>query len=435
MPSQSSERLFIHNASQLILPQLVNGPSGRRLTLQTIAGGAVLTENGRIALAGTTLALEKDPRVKSALTFDASRGVVTPGFVDSHTHLVFAAARQDEYERRIQGARYESIAAAGGGIRNSVRRLRELSEDELFARARHWCVEFLRHGTTTIEAKSGYGLDTQNELKILRVLARLQRDESIPLEIVPTFLGAHEIPDEYRNRRETYIDLICEEMIPRVAREKLAVFCDVFCERNVFTIDEARRILTIAARHALKLKIHADQLTRNGGARLAVELGAVSADHLEHVDNDDVRLLAGSRTVATLLPGASFHLGMKQLPPARQLLDSGAIVALATDFNPGTSPTINMQTILSIACSSLRMTPAESFAAATLGGAHALDGANRWGSIEAGKPADLVVFDAEDYRLVPYHYGMNLVRAVIKAGCLLFDTHEKGRQQGLFVGN
>lgn len=420
MLNQDTSTLFIHSASQVITPEMESGKQSK-IGLKIIEQGAVLIQGDRIVDVGQTEELRAHARAQSAISLDASGCVVAPGFVDSHTHPVFVATRQEEYEMRIQGESYASIAAAGGGIRNSVRRLRAASEEQLFATARTRCAQFLAYGTTTIEAKSGYGLDLENELKILRVLRRLQQDTQVPLEIVPTFLGAHEIPDEFRNQRSKYVDLVCDVMIPRIAVERLAEFCDVFCETGVFSIDESRRILMTARRHGMKLKIHADQLTYTGGTKLAVELNAVSADHLEHIDDSDVALLSGSPAVATLLPGASFHLGMKRLPPARKLLDSRAFVALATDFNPGTSPSVNMQTILSIAGSTLHMTPAESFVAATLGGARAVGRENTLGSLDKGKQADIVIFNVDDYRLVPYHYGMNMTRALIKKGQILFD--------------
>ncbi len=420
MSSTRSESLLLHGAAQLITPRPNTSRRGYSGQLRVVSDGAVFIEDGRIVEAGPTNEVRRNPRVRNTESLDASACVIAPGFVDSHTHLVFAATRQEEYEMRIRGAGYEAIAAAGGGIRNSVRRLRDCSEGELFEKSRRWCQLFLEHGTTTLEAKSGYGLSVESELKILRVLRRLRDDPTQPLEIVPTLLGAHEIPDEYRDRPSVYVDLICEEMIPQVAEERLAEFCDVFCEAHVFTVEQARKILTAAKRHGLKVKIHADQLTRNGGARLAVELGATSADHLEHISEDDISLLADSSVTATLLPGASFHLGMKQFAPGRRLWDSGARVALATDFNPGTSPSVNMQIILSMACSELRLTPAEAFIAATAGGAQALDRQDQIGSLGPGQQADLVIFDVDDYRRVPYHFGMNLVRGVIKKGRVLF---------------
>jgi imidazolonepropionase len=426
MSGRQLPNLIILNAAQVITPLFRISGFALNSTLHVIPDGAILVQDGMILAVGTTEAIRADFRSHGAVPVDASHCVVAPGFVDSHTHLVFAATRQEEYEMRLHGASYESIAAAGGGIRNSVRRLREVTEDELLEQARQRCAQFVCYGTTTIEAKSGYGLDLENELKILRVLARLKEDPQVALEIVPTFLGAHEVPDEFRENPGKYVDLVCEGMIPRVAREKLADFCDVFCESGVFTADQSRRILTTAQRNGLKLKIHADQLSHSGGTRLAVDLGAISADHLEQIDEEDIALLAKSKVVATLLPGATFHLGGNHFAPARRLLDSGACVALASDFNPGTSPTVNMQMILAIACSSLRMTPAETFAAATLGGACALGWAERLGSLQAGKQADLVLFDVNDYRLVPYHYGMNMVRAVIKKGRILFDRRSMG---------
>jgi imidazolonepropionase len=421
MTDSNAPRLFVHNASQLLNPFFRNSIPGGRLSLEVIRDGAALIEGDRILAIGPSAALRRDERLQGSISLDVSNCVVGPGFVDSHTHPVFASTRHEEYEMRIQGASYESIAAAGGGIRNSVRTLRAASELSLLARTRQHCHQFLAHGTTTIEAKSGYGLDLANELKILQVIDHLRNDPENSLEIIPTFLGAHEIPDEYRDRRGDYVDLVCDKMIPMVAARELAMFCDVFCEAGVFSVEESRRILKTAESHGLGMKLHADQLTHSGGTRLAVELGAASADHLEYIDDCDIALLASSSVVATLLPGASFHLGATKFAPARKLLEAGVTVALATDFNPGTSPTVNMQAILSIAGSSLRMTPEEAFAAATLGGARALRLDDRLGSLTPGKQADLVVYDVEDYRLIPYHYGMNHVRAVIKKGRIVFD--------------
>ncbi len=420
MPSNSKTNLFLRHAAQVVTPQESGRLAVDRPSLLVTADGAIIIRDRLIAALGTTTQLENSSIAKDCQVIDLTGCVVAPGFVDSHTHLVFAATRHEEYEMRIRGASYESIAASGGGIRNSVRRLRALSEEELFHQARFWCSEFLRYGTTTIEAKSGYGLDLENEIKILHVLKRLNEDRAVPLEIVPTFLGAHEIPDEYRRQPGEYVDLVCDVMIPRVARENLAEFCDVFCEQHVFSVDQSRRILSTAKQFGMKQKIHADQLTHNGGARLAAELGATSADHLEYIDDTDIGLLAESHVTCTILPGASFHLGKNIFAPARKLLNAGATLALATDFNPGTSPSVNMQTILAIAGSSLQMTPEEAMIAATAGGAHALARSNRLGSLGLGMQADITIFAVDDYRRIPYHYGMNLVRGVIKRGEIIF---------------
>ncbi|MCZ7583836.1 MAG: imidazolonepropionase [Deltaproteobacteria bacterium] len=297
---------------------------------------------------------------------------------------------------------------------SSVRALRAMDESELLDRALERAAQFLAYGTTMIEAKSGYGLDLESELKILRVIKRL--GEQSPLDVVPTFLGAHEIPPEFRNDREGYLKLICERMIPAVADEGLAEFCDVFCESHVFSVDESRRVLEAGARHGLAPKIHADQLARTGGTRLACEIGAVSVDHADYADEEDIAALADGKTIATLLPGCVFHLGLTHQPPARAMIDAGAAVALATDFNPGSAPSLSIPMTLALACNNLRMTPAEALAAATINGAFAMRRADRAGSIEPGKQADLVVLALEDERLIPYHFGMRPVRMTIKNG-------------------
>ena len=340
-----------------------------------------------------------------------------PGFVDSHTHLIHAASRAEEYELKIQGASYEEIARKGGGILNSVKKLRATTAEELKKRALAALKQFAAYGTTTIEAKSGYGLDMASELKILKLHKELATAQ--PLEIVSTFLGAHVVPAEFRGKpkgTEEYIALLTKKLIPEVAKQKLAEFCDVFCDRGAFTRPQARAVLDTGKRSGLMPRIHAEQLSRTGAAQLAVELGAASCDHLEQVRASDIRVLGKSKTVATLLPGCDFHLGLKQYAPARALIDAGVIVALATDYNPGTSPTLSMPMILSLACNQLRMTPAEAIAAATMNAAYALRRAEKIGSLEVGKQADIAVFDVADYREIPYYFGVNHCWMTLKRG-------------------
>jgi len=387
--------------------------------LEIIEDGAVLARDGVIVAVGATS--EVTPRAAvDALHIDASNCVVMPGFVDAHTHPVFAGTREDEYEMRAAGLTYQEIAARGGGIRSTVRRTRAASEDELFELGKIRVRWLLEHGTTTVEAKSGYGLTVADELKILRVIRRL--NDETALDLIPTFLGAHEIPDEYRNRRKEYIQLVIDEMLPLVAGEGLARYCDVFCESHVFTVDESRRVLTRAKELGLGIRLHAEQLSLSGGARLAAELGANSADHLEWVDQAGIEVLRQAGVIAILLPGAVFNLGLARYAPARAMIDAGLAVALATDFNPGSSPTPSMQMILSIACTQMRMTPAEVVTAATINAACSLGCEARLGSLEAGKQADIVVYDCSDYRQIPYFFGVNHAVVVIKKGRVIIDS-------------
>ncbi len=377
--------------------------------------------DGKIAAVGARAKIEALPEASAAEKMDLGGRVALPGFVDSHTHLIHAASRAEEYELKIAGASYEEIARKGGGILNSVKKLRAATSDALKRRAHHALKQFAAYGTTTIEAKSGYGLDVANELKILRLHKELAAEQ--PLDIVSTFLGAHVVPSEYRGEAsgaKKYIALLTEELIPEVAQEKLAEFCDVFCDRGAFTREQSAEILQAGKRHGLTPRVHAEQLTRTGAAQLAVRLGAASCDHLEQVNSSDIAALAKAQTVATLLPGCDFHLGLKQYAPARKLIDAGAIVALATDYNPGTSPTVSMPMILSVACSQLRMTPAEAITAATINAAHALRRDNRVGSLGVGKFADLAVFDVADYREIPYYFGVNTCWMTIKRGVVVY---------------
>ncbi len=376
---------------------------------------------GGIVAAGPRVQVEKHADARRAEKLDVGGRIVLPGFVDSHTHLIHAASRAEEYELKIQGASYEEIARKGGGILNSAKKLRAATAEMLKRRVRAALQEFASYGTTTLEAKSGYGLDVASELKILGLHRELNAEQ--PLEIVSTFLGAHTVPAGFRGRPDgpqRYINLLVEQLLPEVVNNRLAEFCDVFCDRGAFTRKQSERILSEGKLHGLVPRIHAEQLSRTGAAQLAVELGAASCDHLEHVNATDIRALAKSCTVATLLPGCDFHLGLQRYAPARKLIDAGAIVALATDYNPGTSPTVSMPMILSLACSQLRMTPAEAIAAATINAAYALRREKRIGSLEEGKQADLAVFEVEDYREIPYYFGMNRCWMTMKRGEIIY---------------
>ena len=379
--------------------------------------GAILLQDGRIAAVGKRARVEARKEAKSAEKIDVGGRVVLPGFVDSHTHLIHAASRAEEYELKIQGASYEQIARKGGGILNSAKKLRAATVEKLKKRARAALEEFASYGTTTVEAKSGYGLDVASELKILQLQRELKSEQ--PLEIVPTFLGAHVVPAEFRGKphgAERYVEILIEQMLPEIVNEGLAEFCDVFCDRGAFTREQARRILSEGKQHGLAPRLHAEQLSRTGASQLAIELGAASCDHLEKVNDADIRALGRSKTVATLLPGCDFHLGWKAYAPARKLIEADAVVALATDFNPGTSPTVSMPMVLSLACTQLRMTPAEAISAATINAAYALRREGEIGSLEVGKRADLAVFEVEDYREIPYYFGMQRCWMTIKDG-------------------
>lgn len=418
--------LLIRNIAQVLTlrgePGAHRGPAMRELGI--VENGAILVRAARIEWVGPTKEIPvRMPGVRYEVIDGVGLDLVAlPGFVDAHTHPVFAGTRADEYDLRCQGRSYEEIAAAGGGIAASVRQLRAATIEQLVSRAEGNFWLFLRHGTTTIEAKSGYGLSTDEELKALRALALLKTRSR--LEIIPTFLGAHSIPEEFRDSRDAYVESIVRDMIPAVARDGLAQFCDVFCDTGYFTVEEARTILTAAREAGLGLRLHADQLSHSGGARLAAEMRALSADHLEWIEDPDIAALKEAGTVATLLPGAAFNLRSKY-PPARRLIDGGVPVALATDFNPGSSYTLNMQIILSIACSQMGMTPAEAVTAATINGAHAIGAADRLGSIEEGKQADIVLMNVPDYREIPYFFGVNHCAVTVKKGKILVDRLEK----------
>src|SRR6185437_5134489 len=346
----------------------------------------------------------------------AGKRIVLPGFVDAHTHPVFAGNRANEFEQRTAGASYREIASAGGGIRATVRATRNASPKDLVKAGKHYAAWFLRCGTTTVEAKSGYGLTLEDELKILRAIKQLDQETS--LNYVPTFLGAHDIPSEYKSRPQMYVSLVINEMLPRVAAEKLAAYCDIFCEEGVFTTDEAWQILSAARCHGLGLRIHADQLSLSGGAKLAAELNAATADHLEHTAVPGIVALKAANVQPVLLPGSVYALGSNRYPAARQMIDAGLGVVLATDFNPGSSPTPSMTMILSLACTQMKMTPAEAITAATINAAYSLGRGDEIGSLERGKRADFVIHDISDYRELPYWFGVEHPWRVYTSGKL-----------------
>ena len=405
--------LGILNCSELVT---LAGPARPRVgaelrELQVIPDGAMLIRDGRVERVGPRREIEMDAATQ---VIDAGGRVVMPGFVDAHTHPVFAGNRADEFEKRAEGASDPEIAAAGGGIRSTVRRTRAASEAELLAAASRHADWFLRNGTTTIEAKSGYGLSVSDELKLLRVIAKIR-----PLRVVPTFLGAHEVPAEYHGRREEYLKLVIEEMLPRAA--PLAKFCDVFCEPRVFPVDDARRVLEAAKRRGLGLRMHADQLENGGGARLAAELGAATADHLEHTDAPGIAALHDAHVQPVLLPGAVYALGSRNYPAARAMIAAGLAIVLATDFNPGTSPTPSMPMILSIAATQMKIAPAEGISASTINAAFSLGLGAEVGSLEPGKRADFAIHDCGDHRELAYFFGMETAQEVYIDGRLVYS--------------
>jgi imidazolonepropionase len=410
--------LVIRNAGQVVAvtqssERLLRGPAMRAPALLTQA--SVILQGDRITWMGATSQLPALPA--DAEIVDATGKVVLPGFVDSHTHLIFAGSREDEFEQRLEGATYQQIAARGGGINATVRRVRQSSKEELKALARPRLGRLLAAGVTTVEVKSGYGLTLADELKSLEAIAELNAEG--PWELVPTFLGAHAVPPEFGEDRAGYVRLLIDEMLPEIARSKLAEFCDVFCETGVFGLDESAAILTRAQQLGLQLKVHADELTPLGGAQLAARLNATSADHLLCITDRGIDALAAAGTVATLLPGTAFFLGLPYAP-ARRLLDRGVTVAVASDCNPGTCMTENLPLVGAMACTQMKMLPGEVVAAMTLNAAAALGRSDRIGSLEIGKQADLVICDIPDYRHLFYHFGMNHVWRVVKRGRLVY---------------
>ena len=414
-----AESIAILNCSQVVT---VAGPTRPRVgpemrELSIVSSGALLLRGSRIERVGTTAEIET--LIDNECTVvDAGGRVVLPGFVDAHTHPVFAGTRVDEFEERAIGATYQEIAAGGGGIQSTVNRTRAATLNELVSAGNQYAHWFIRCGTTTVEAKSGYGLSLEDELKLLRAIKVL--NEETHLRYVPTFLGAHSIPPEYRARRSEYVSLIIDEMLSRVAEEKLAEYCDVFCEDRVFTPDESWKILSAARCHGMSLRIHADQLSLSGGAKLAAELATATADHLEHTDSEGIAALKSAAVQPVLLPGSVYALGSSHYPQARAMIDAGLAVVVATDFNPGSSPTPSMPMILSLAATHMKMTPAEAVTAATVNAAYSLNRGDQLGSLEPKKIADVVIHDCADYRELAYFFGIEHAWRVYASGELVY---------------
>jgi imidazolonepropionase len=411
--------LLVNIGQLLTLRSELNGPRrGASLSeLGIIHDATVICLGGKIVSVGATKDALRDPWLKKnrkkVTEIDCLGRLVLPGFVDSHTHPVFAKPRLLDFEKRISGASYEEIAEAGGGIRSSIDGVRRAAKSALAQKVLATLEDLARHGTTTVEAKSGYGLNLESELKSLEAIRAPAREW--PGTVVPTFLGAHVVPPEYRGRSQEYVGLVCNEMIPAVAKRKLARFVDVFCDRGAFSAAETERIFSTAQQHGLAVRAHVGQLSETRLGRL-LRYAPASLDHMDHVNGADLAPLAQTSTVVTFVPGANYFLGLGRYPNARGFIASGAAVALATDYNPGSSPTLSMPMAMSLACTHMKMSPAEAIAAATINAAWALQLAERKGSIEPGKDADLAVFDADDYREIPYWFGTNRCRLTIMNG-------------------
>ena len=415
--------LIIKNASQLVTLHDPNkiGPKGgkRQSELNIIKNGAVAVSGKRIIAIGETNKLLRSVKRSSRCKIvDAGKRVVTPGLVDPHTHPVNAGDRSGEFEMRVAGKSYLEIAKAGGGINATVKAVRKASKKQLIENGRKVMDRMLAFGTTTAEAKSGYGLTTKDEIKMLEAIRELDKEHLI--DFVPTFLGAHEIPPEYKKKPDEYVKIVCNDMIPKVAKKKLALFCDVFCEKGVFTPKQTRIILQNAQAYGLRLKLHADEFFNTGGAELAAEFGAISADHLCSVGDEGIHLMHKTGVIPVLLPGTSFYLKLEHHAPARKMIRKGMAVALATDCNPGSSMTESMQMIMTLACQYFGMSTAEVLTASTLNSAYAIGKENEIGSLAPGKYADILIWDVDNYQGIPYHFGVNMVSKLIKKGKEIF---------------
>ena len=421
--------LLLANIGQLLTLRSPSGNSGPRRgpelkELGIIEDGAVLCLGGKIVSVGKTKDALRDAWLKKnrkkIVEIDCKNKVVQPGFVDSHTHPAFISPRLVDFEKRIAGATYEEIAAAGGGIRSNLEDVRKASKKTLSEKILNAFHEMSAHGTTTVEAKSGYGLSLDSEIESLEAIQ--DAASKWPGTVVPTLLGAHVVPPEFKGRAAEYVDLVCDEMIPRAAKRKLAQFVDVFTERGAFTIPDTQKIFRAARTNGLGTRAHVCQLSSVAMSAL-LEFDPVSLDHMDFVSDDDVRKLAGRNTIATLVPGANYFLGLEKFPPARKLIDAGVPIALATDYNPGSSPTTSMPFVLSLACTHMKMSPAETIAASTINGAWGLRLQDRKGSIEPGKDADMAIFDVKDYREIPYWVASDRIAATILNGNISSNTH------------
>jgi len=416
--------LLIVNANELIT--LEGGGQKPRIGKQMrelgiIRNGCMAIKDGRIVAVGKTSEVTKDFRAENIIS--ANEKTVLPGFADPHTHLVFAGSREDEFQMRVEGAYYMEILKSGGGILKTVRETRKASIEKLVDLTLKRLDVMLEHGTTTVEAKSGYGLTTKDELKILEAIKRSNQLHCV--DVASTFLGAHAIPSEYSGNSQAYVSLVVEDMIPKVAEKRLAEFCDVFCEKNVFSLEQTRRILAAGKNYALKAKIHADEMSMLGGAELAADIGAISADHLLHSSDNGIKAMAAKGVIAVLLPAAAFSLMSGQYADARNMVDSGVPLALGTDFNPSCWVE-NMQLVIAFACHFMKLTSAEAITAATINAAHALGRAREVGALEVGKKADVIVLNVPNHKFLGYRFGVNLVDKVIKNGRLVVDRERSG---------
>ncbi|MCP1490174.1 imidazolonepropionase [Peribacillus frigoritolerans] len=419
--------IWIKHATQLAtLTSERKGPRSKEAMseLGLIEDGSIWMESGLIQAVGTTKELEKlyADRMHEAEVFDATGHLVTPGLVDPHTHVVYGGSREREFEMRLEGATYMDIMNAGGGIHATTRMTREASEEELMEQTKRRLDSFLAHGVTTVEGKSGYGMNLETELKQLRVMKKLQEEH--PIDLVPTFMGAHAVPKDYKGREDEFVDHLINDMLPIVSEEKLAEFNDVFCEKGVFTPEQSERILKAGKKYGLIPKIHADEIEPYGGAELAAKIGAISAEHLLKASDEGITAMAKSGTIACLLPATALYL-REEAAPGRRMVDEGVAVAISTDCNPGSSPTTSMPLVMNLACISMRLTPAEALTAATYNAACAINRQERVGSLEVGKQADVVLWNVENYQELQYLFGVNHVKSVWKNGVQVVNDKVK----------